>query len=355
MILMPALRRLGSLALFLGGFAFAAAAFAQNDDFIEAGKLFRAGPQAQALERVDTFLKANPQDARGRFLKGLILTEQGKQSDAIKVFTGLTEDYPELPEPYNNLAVLYASQGQYDKARTALEISIRTHPSYATAHENLGDIYAKMASQAYEKALQLDKNNKAAQTKLEMIKELFSTGTRATGKPAASKSTFTIVAMPARSAVAPQADIAAPSAPAAPIELTTSATAAAPAVKFAEQPKTVAVPAEREVLKSVNLWAKAWSDNDVAGYFAAYAPDFETPGGEPRADWEAARKTHIAKPKKIDVRVESPKVKFANNNRVAVSFRQTYRSSNLRVASTKTLILVKAGDRWLIQQERVGS
>src|SRR4051812_21818613 len=214
MILMPALRRLGSLALFLGGFAFAAAAFAQNDDFIEAGKLFRAGPQAQALERVDTFLKANPQDARGRFLKGLILTEQGKQSDAIKVFTGLTEDYPELPEPYNNLAVLYASQGQYDKARSALEMSIRTHPSYATAHENLGDIYAKMASQAYDKALQLDKTNTAAQTKLEMIKELFSSSIpRPATKPAASKSSTTTVgakssspapATPPPSAVTPQ-------------------------------------------------------------------------------------------------------------------------------------------------------
>ena len=145
-----ALRRIPCIALLLGSLAFAAVAAAQNDDFTEAGKLFRSGQQAQALERVDKFLKANPQDARGRFLKGLILTEQGKQADAIKIFTGLTEDYPELPEPYNNLAVLYASQGEYEKARSALEISIRTHPSYATAYENLGDIYAKMASQAYD-------------------------------------------------------------------------------------------------------------------------------------------------------------------------------------------------------------
>jgi murein L,D-transpeptidase YafK len=114
-------------------------------------------------------------------------------------------------------------------------------------------------------------------------------------------------------------------------------------------------PAESEVLKSVNHWAKAWSDNDVAGYFASYAPDFQTPGGEPRADWEAARKARIAKPKKIDVRVESPKVKFTNSTRAAVTFKQSYRSSNVRVASTKTLVLVKAGDRWLIQEERVGS
>ena len=86
----------------------------------------------------------------------MILTEQNKTDDAIKVFTELTEDYPELPEPYNNLAVLYATQGEYDKARKALEMAIRTHPSYAIAHENLGDIYATLASQAYDKALQLD-------------------------------------------------------------------------------------------------------------------------------------------------------------------------------------------------------
>ena len=175
---MPALTSIARITLVAASLLFAAQAGAQNDDYVEAGKLFRAGQQPQALERVDSFLKVNPKDARGRFLKGLILTEQGKQADAIKLFTGLTEDYPELPEPYNNLAVLYASQGQYDKARGALEMSIRTHPSYATAHENLGDIYAKMASQAYDKALQLDKSNSAAQTKLELIKGLFSIGAR---------------------------------------------------------------------------------------------------------------------------------------------------------------------------------
>ena len=102
-------------------------------------------------------------------------------------------------------------------------------------------------------------------------------------------------------------------------------------------------------------WAKAWSDNDVTGYLRYYAPDFQTPGGEPRADWEAARKLRIAKPKKIEVRIEAAKVKFTDNNRVSVTFRQNYRSSNLKVASTKTLVLVKSGERWQIQQERVGS
>ncbi|MBX9812404.1 MAG: tetratricopeptide repeat protein, partial [Burkholderiales bacterium] len=147
---------------------------AQSNSLQEVNQLFKQGQLDKALDRVNAYLATQSKDARGRFLKGLILTEQNKPAEAIKVFTALTEDYPELPEPYNNLAVLYASQGQYDKARNALEMAIRTHPSYATAHENLGDIYAKMASQAYDKALQLDRSNAAAQTKLNMIRELFS-------------------------------------------------------------------------------------------------------------------------------------------------------------------------------------
>src|SRR3989304_930039 len=188
---MPSVTR---IALLLASLLIAPCAGAQSDDYQEASRLFRSGQQAQALERVDNFLKGNPKDARARFLKGLILTEQNKPADAIRLFTGLTEDFPELPEPYNNLAVLHASQGQYDKARSALEMAIRTHPSYATAHENLGDIYAKMASQAYDKALQLDKSNAAAQTKLNLIKDLFP-GSPRPAKPAAAKPDATRVAV----------------------------------------------------------------------------------------------------------------------------------------------------------------
>src|ERR1044071_38670 len=145
---------------------------AQSDDLQEPSRLLRGGRREQALERVNKALAANPRDAQARFLKGLIYTEQGKQTEAVDIFTKLTQDYPNLPEPYNNLAVIYASQGQYDKARSALAQSIRTHPSYATAYENLGDVYAKLASQAYDKALQLDKSNAGAQHKLSLVREL---------------------------------------------------------------------------------------------------------------------------------------------------------------------------------------
>ncbi len=328
----PAVRAL----VLLAGLLLALPAIAQGDDYAEAARLFKQGQLAPAMERVDGFLKANPKDARGRFLKGLILTEQNKPAEAIKVFQALTEDYPELPEPYNNLAVLYASQGQYEKAKVALEMAIRTHPSYATAHENLGDIYAKMASQAYDKALQLDKSNTSARTKLNLIKDLFPA-------PAAAK--------PVARTEAPKVAAAAPEKPAAPAAAPAPA-ASAPAAAAAKAPATDDVAAQ--VVRTVNSWAKAWSANDVERYLAYYAPDFKVPGGEPRSAWESQRRARIAKPKKIEVSVDAPRVTVSDANRVTVTFRQHYRSDSLKSTGTKTLVMVRSGERWLIQEERVG-
>jgi len=149
----------------------------------EINQQFRKGDLSGALDRANRYLAKNPQDAQARFLKGLILTDQGKTNDAIIVFTGLTEDYPELPEPYNNLAVLYASQSKYEAARNALEMAIRAHPGYATAHENLGDIHAKMASIAYDKALALDRSKTTAQTKLTLIRNMLGEQPRTLAAP----------------------------------------------------------------------------------------------------------------------------------------------------------------------------
>jgi tetratricopeptide (TPR) repeat protein len=300
--------------------------FAANS-YEDASKSFKQGSYAEALAKIEAVISANPRDARARFLKGLILTEQNKPAEAIKVFTALTEDYPELPEPYNNLAVLYASEGQYDKARKALEMAIRTHPSYAIAHENLGDVYAKMASEAYDKALQLDRSNAAAQTKLAMIKDLFS-GSVVPGKAAPEP--------------------AEPAAAAAP-------TAAAPG-KPAEVAAKVAAPAKPDadaVLAAVNGWAKAWSSKDADAYLSYYAPAFQVPGGEARANWEATRRDRIVKPKQIQVTVGSPKVSFDANGRAVVKFPQGYKSDTLNTSGAKTLTLVKTNDRWQIVQERM--
>ena len=169
--------------LFLAAALFMSAARA--DEYTDVNKLVRAGQLTEALTKADQYLAAKPRDPQMRFIKGVIQTEAGKPADAISTFTKITQDYPELPEPYNNLAALYAGQNQFDKARAALEMAIRTNPSYAIAHENLGDVYAKLASQAYSKALQLDGSNTAVPPKLALIRTLFSAEVKGQ-KPAAS-------------------------------------------------------------------------------------------------------------------------------------------------------------------------
>jgi tetratricopeptide (TPR) repeat protein len=304
----------GALAAIFIGWGFAPlAAFA--DELQEATKLLKAGEHQQALDNVNKALLAKPRDAQLRFLKGLILTEQGNAKESIAIFRKLTEDYPDLPEPYNNLAVIYASQGQYDKARGALEQSIRTHPSYATAYENLGDVYAKLASQAYDKALQIDSSNAGAQNKLALVRELVGGPSMAKPAPAA------IAAVTAKPKPAPEA--------------------AKPAA------------GGDDIVQVVNAWAQAWSKKDVDAYLAFYARDFSTPKGESRENWEKSRRHRISAPKTIAVTVQAPKVSL-QGDKASVTFRQGYRSDVLPArTSTKTLVLTKANGRWLIQQEKV--
>lgn len=167
----------------LSGLVFATALQAQSNDFQEATRLLKQGQHGQALNLVNQYLATRPRDAQGRFLKGLILIGQNKQAEAIDVFSRLSQDYPSLPEPYNNLAVLYERQGQYEKASQALEMSIRTQPGYAMAYENLGDVYTELARQAYDKALQLDSSNSVAQSKLSLVRKLISGGGRSAHVP----------------------------------------------------------------------------------------------------------------------------------------------------------------------------
>jgi tetratricopeptide (TPR) repeat protein len=312
------------------------------DDYQEGSRLYKEGKRAEALDRVNAYLAQHPKDARARFLSGVILTEQNKIQDAIKVFTELTQDYPELPEPYNNLAVLYAGLGDYDKARKALEMAIRTHPSYAVAHENLGDIYATLASQAYDKALQLDSNNATARKKLALIKELFPAKTAAT--LAQAETAKAVPETPLPKGATPQQPAVQKPAP------------DKPASDKAAADKPPAKPAADQadaVLKMLDAWTRAWSNNDADGYLSYYAPDFQTPNGETRKDWEAARRERLAKPKKIHVTASSPRVNFTDNTHAAVTFRQNYSSDSLKAVGTKTLELIRIGDRWLIQQELI--
>ena len=305
------------------------AAVAHADELKDISQMAENGQQAAALERINTYLAANPKDAQAMFMKGIILAESGKREEAIKAFTDLTDKYPNLPEPYNNLAVLHADAGQYDKAKKALETAIKTHPSYATAHENLGDIYARMASEAYDKALQLDGGNTRAQSKLSLIKDLFGTGNKTTVAAKVDTKTAKTDTKPIR-----------------------------PADKKMEAAKADAAKAtepasndEQIISDAVNNWAKAWSGKNLDAYFASYADSFKPAKGENRKAWEQTRKERISKPASINVEITNPKVILEGTDAAKMSFKQIYTAGGKPIRTNKTLVLKKVSGAWLIDQE----
>lgn len=340
---------------------------AHADEYADVSQLVRAGKLPEALSKADQYLATKPRDPQMRFLKGVIQRDTGKTTDAISTFTRLTEDFPELPEPYNNLAVLYAGQSQFDKARTALEMAIRTNPSYATAHENLGDVYAKLASQAYNKALQLDSSNAGVPPKLALIRELFSP-TGAKGQrpgPAA----VTAPTAPAPVATKPAPTLPGPVAAKTPVVATPATTpvpaptaapvAATPAASSGAVVASAAAAAASsnpsiDAEAAVHAWAKAWAARDVKAYLASYGKDFDPPGSISRSSWEEERRMRISSKSKISLKLENLTVTASGNTAVA-KFRQDYKANGLAVSSRKTLNLVKNGDRWQIVKESTGT
>jgi Flp pilus assembly protein TadD/ketosteroid isomerase-like protein len=329
------------------------ATLAIADEYSDIAKLMKASQMAEAITKADQFLATKPRDPQMRFLKGVMQSEMGKSNDAINTFVKLTEEYPELPEPYNNLAVLYANAGQFDKARNSLEMAIRTNPSYSTAHENLGDIYARLASQAYAKALQLDTTNTAVSPKLALIRELFTptAGRLSATKPTPTGSTPPPTTPTASSAPAAVAPVVAPLGPKQPTVVTASPTGSTqPSVAPASVNNALV---SRDITAAAEAWAKAWSDRDMKSYLASYGKDFTPPNKLTRAAWEEERKARIMGKAKISVKLFNITTAVSGNT-ASVKFKQDYKADALATSSRKTLEMVKQGERWVITKEIAG-
>lgn len=304
-------------------------------DTEQARKLLAEGRAGQALRVLDEQLAGSPQDAEARFLRGLALSRTGRRDEAIDTFKKLAADYPQLPEPYNNMAVIYAQQGDYEKARKALESALATHPSYATAHENLGDIYAALASASYSRALSLEDGDTAsAQRKLRVLEQLSSTGTVTAGAP------------PATAAGSDAGD-----APAEATEATGTAALAPPAQASAAADSSSERATRERISAAVYDWAQAWQNQNIEAYLAAYAPDFQPAGGLSREAWEAQRRERVGSPERIRVRVRNPDITIVNDERARIIFEQEYESDTYSDVTNKVLDLRRSGDRWLILRE----
>jgi len=174
------------LAALLLSTGIGAAPAAGADELADVQRLYYAGQPDAAMARADQFLAAKPKDPQMRFIKGVMLADAKRDGDATALFQQLTEDYPDLAEPYNNLAALYAAAGDYAKARATLEQALRTNPAYAVAHENLGDLYAALAAQSYARALKLDPASVTVPPKLAIVRELYKTRAADAAVPASA-------------------------------------------------------------------------------------------------------------------------------------------------------------------------
>ncbi|WP_418314817.1 tetratricopeptide repeat protein [Piscinibacter sakaiensis] len=356
----------------------------------EVNELVAAGRTADALRKIDTLLAKAPDDAQLRFQKGVLLVDQKRFADAVAVFERMSRDFPTLPEPLNNLAVLYAEQGQIDKARAALEAAVRSRPSYNTAFENLSSLNVRLASRAYARALQID--DSAGTPKLAMLKSL--AGSRQDSAPVVLAAAAPVAPPPVPAPSPAPAPVPAPAVAAAPP--TTAETqkpetpkletpkpeAPKPDAPKPEKPKpetrtpgrddavdagpSKARPATadssqrkaneeaREVRAAVDAWASAWERKDMNAYFASYVPGFSGGDGT-AARWQDGRRLRILGKTRISVELASVSVEMNGDDAAKVSFRQNYSADQLNVTGNKVLELVKRNGRWLIRKESVGS
>ncbi len=200
--LLPALSRLRpaliALSLSACGAAFAQAPAVQPaDDYAPIAQMLRAGRAADALARADQLLATRPRDPQLQFLRAQALASGGREDDAMAAYLQLTREYPELAEPHNNLAVLHAARNDLESARASLEAALRANPTYATAHDNLGDILLRLAVQSWSRARQHDPALPGVAPKLAAARSLIESSTAAPRTRAAASA-------PAQPASAPR-------------------------------------------------------------------------------------------------------------------------------------------------------
>ncbi|MDC6484333.1 tetratricopeptide repeat protein [Methylophilaceae bacterium] len=289
-------------------FVFASTTFAQNIEEIKL--LLKNGKYSNAETLINNLIENDFNNPELLFYKGIIETNVGKNNQAIDTFRSLTERFPELPEPFNNLAVLYAEKGQFRLAKEILEQAIKTNPSYLTAHINLGDIYTKMASEAYNKALEIDKSNNIAITKLSMITQLFNY------QPNTKNTVIDSIKTKKE-------------------------------VKITKLSKK---ELKKNILSSIEKWKNAWERKDMSNYFDSYSVNFIYPNNMSKLQWKKYRTSRIVSKKTINILISNVKVKFAKEKIIA-TFTQSYKSGKLNQVSTKILTFIEEEGEWHILEE----
>tara|TARA_R110002072_G_scaffold1598_6_gene13624 strand:+ start:57633 stop:58481 length:849 start_codon:yes stop_codon:yes gene_type:complete len=121
----------------------------------------------------------------------------------------------------------------------------------------------------------------------------------------------------------------------------------------AEAITTLSQETREQIQAAIDLWAAAWSDQNIEQYLAIYSADFAVPGRQSRRQWEGMRRARLTRPSRIEVRVNYDSFELIAPNTVQVDFNQIYDSNLYSDKTNKRLVMKKVGGGlWRIISER---
>ena len=262
---------------------------------------------AKAAQTGELLLASNPNHTRAQFLTAYAYQMNQEHAKASNHYQSLIRQHPDLPEPRNNLAMIYLARGDYDRASELLVEAINTHNSYATAYRNLISIYKGIASEAYRRALSesVEPEQYAYNIELAALSELDSIDQDPT-----------IASLLTQDSRIQTANI------------------------------------ETLLIERVENWAKAWSSKNMSTYIDFYSKEHK-PNYETHKAWVEYRKQRILRPGYIKVTVSNINIRAQTENRAIIDFNQEFDSPGYRDRVVKRLGFTRVGSRWKISDERV--
>lgn len=299
-------------------------------------------------------VKNQPNNLQARFLTALALQNSDQIHQAEFHYTHLIKTHPELPEPRNNLAVIYLELGKHDEAAGLLIASLNTHPSYATTWKNLSDLYKGMASDAYRKALGEEKPASVIDNiQLSAINSLHSLSeakSEAQIESQAKQATIDNAILIKRVEAAVR-NIDAVEKAQASFPVTSSVEAAPIVPEVSTSVSAAPEQANADPVESLLNWAQAWSNKDIETYIDAYTVDFK--GRESgRNIWLNQRRTRINRADKISVQLSKIEIKSRSESKVTLDVQQSFKTSSYQDNVLKRFNLIKINGLWKISGER---
>jgi Flp pilus assembly protein TadD len=159
-------------------------AWARADVLTDVQNLAARGDLAGALRTTEAAAAADPRNAQARFLRAVVLMDLQRSAEALDAFTQLSQEFPELPEPYNNIALLQVRAGRLEQARQALETALRNDPGHRTARANLGEVHLMLAVKAWEQAATTGPLDARLMRRLDAARALLASGSPPGALPA---------------------------------------------------------------------------------------------------------------------------------------------------------------------------